>query len=285
MMQRSLLWATALVCLLGSAIGPQTAHAFRPHSTPWHVPSATALAVDPHFNAPLLVAQSDDLYDDASDDSDLWGDEEGDLWDEDDSGLRILDPIQPVNRVIFWFNNKFYFWLLKPTVRVYRVIPEPVRMSVGRFFYNLYSPTHVVNSVLQLKFKDAGSSLTRLVVNSTIGIGGLFDPAEAWLHLSPKPEDFGQTLGHYGVGAGPYVVLPVLGATNLRDMIGRVPDIFLDPLSYLPTLEGLGARSASEVNWTSLDRDTYDGIVRDAIDPYLFIRDAYTQRRIGKIAE
>lgn len=207
---------------------------------------------------------------------------------DDDSELQVADPLEPVNRAFFWFNDKLYFYLLKPVARVYRVIPEPARVSVGNLFSNLAAPVRFVNSLLQFKVKGAGAELARFGVNSTIGILGLFDPAKSWLDLHKSDEDFGQTLGYYGAGNGFYLVLPVLGPSNLRDGIGRVGDYFVDPISsphyfILNDWEKYALKGLNTVNTLSLDKDTYEGIKRDALDPYLFLRNSYTQYRQAKI--
>ncbi len=207
-----------------------------------------------------------------------------DFVDEDMEDVVVSDPIEPFNRAVFWFNDKFYFYLLKPVARAYRIVPKPARVSVSNFFSNVTTPVRFVNSTLQFKFKDAGTELGRFVINSTVGIGGLFDPAKKYVGLRKKEEDFGQTLGRYGVGPGFYLVLPIFGPSNLRDTVGRVPDYFLNPINYIDdTLVQIGVRTFDTVNETSLDKDTYESIKEESLDPYLFIRDAYAQNREGKI--
>ncbi len=204
---------------------------------------------------------------------------------EEEEEVRAFDPIEPFNRGIFWFNDKFYFYLLKPVARAYRVVPEPARVSVSNFFSNLYTPGRLVNSLLQFKFQDGARELVRFVMNSTIGILGLFDPARAVAGLSRKDEDFGQTLGHYGAGGGFYMVWPFFGPTNLRDGLGSLVDGFLDPVYYfhIKAWERFGIKAVDTINATSLDKDTYESIKEEALDPYVTIRNAYTQRREGLI--
>ena len=204
---------------------------------------------------------------------------EDDPFAEESADVRISDPIESFNRASFWFNDKLYFYLLKPVARVYRVVPEQGRTSVSHFFSNLATPIRFANCLLQLKLKDAGTELGRLALNTTVGMGGLLDPAKS-LGMSKKEEDFGQTLGRYGVGQGFYLVIPVLGSSSLRDGVGRVADSYLDPLAYfLEFPERVGAKAYETVNFISLDKDTYEGIKKDSLDPYLFIRNAYDQRR------
>jgi phospholipid-binding lipoprotein MlaA len=207
---------------------------------------------------------------------------------EDEFDLQVSDPIEPVNRAIFWFNDKIYFYLLKPVARGYRIVPKPARNSVANFFSNLTTPVRFANSLLQLKARKAGTELARFVVNSTIGVLGLFDPGKDWLGLKKTDEDFGQTLGFYGAGEGFYLVLPVLGPSSLRDGIGRVGDYFADPISspyyfILNDWEKYALEGLNTVNALSLDKDTYEGIKRDALDPYLFLRNSYSQYRQSKI--
>lgn len=200
----------------------------------------------------------------------------------------INDPLEPFNRGVFWVNDKLYFYLFKPIAKGYRlVIPRQARVSVGNVFSNIATPIRAGNALLQLKFRDFGTEIYRFVINTTFGIGGLFDPAESVAGVKPVIEDFGQTLGYYGAGHGFYLVLPVVGPSSLRDGTGSLVDSFADPFRYadLETLEYFGVKFFDAENRLSLDRDTYEGIVRDAIDPYLFIRSAYAQRRLAQVGE
>jgi phospholipid-binding lipoprotein MlaA len=207
------------------------------------------------------------------------------LFEEEDEVL-ISDPLEPLNRGIFWFNDKLYFYLVKPVARGYRwAVPEPWRIAVQNVFSNLATPIRFVNAGLQGKFSDAGNELTRFAVNTTIGIGGLFDTAKDHFNIRKKVEDTGQTMGHYGVGPGFYLVLPVFGPSNARDAVGLLVDSRLDLLYYLA--EGRtywGLKAFDKVNDLSIDKDTYEGIKKDALDPYLFVRDAFIQYRNNKIA-
>lgn len=197
----------------------------------------------------------------------------------------VSDPLEPINRGLFWFNDKLYFYLMKPVARGYRrVVPELMQVAVQDFFSNLTTPVRFINSGLQFKFRDAGNELLRFAVNTTLGIGGFFDPAEEHFNIRIKDEDTGQTLGHYGFGPGFYLVLPVLGPSNLRDGIGLLADSRLDLVYY--AWEGqdyYAAKVLNAINELSLDKDTYEGIKRDALDPYLFVRDAYIQYRQNKV--
>lgn len=207
-------------------------------------------------------------------------------FDDEDFAL-IADPFESFNRAMFAFNDRLYFYVLKPVVRVYRHVPQPARRSVGNFFDNVRAPVRIVNSLLQLKLIDAGNELLRFGVNSTVGVAGLFDPARRYFGLHGVNEDLGQTLGHYGVGQGFYLVVPIFGPTTLRDGIGGTVDgLYLDPIVVYvdDNAVSAGLYGWNMVNAVSLDRDTYETITREAFDPYSFIRDAYVQRRAAEVA-
>lgn len=197
----------------------------------------------------------------------------------------IADPLETLNRGVFWVNDRLYIYLFKPVAKGLRVVPEPVRTSTSNFFSNLGTPVRVVNTLLQLKIVDTLGELARFLVNSTLGIGGLFDPAAA-MGVPAVDEDFGQTLGSYGIGQGFYLVLPLFGPSSLRDGVGRVGDYFADPLNNALKQEELLALSVLEKETAlSLDKDTYEGIRKNELDPYLFVRNAYAQRRAGQVRE
>ncbi len=205
-----------------------------------------------------------------------------------------FDPLIGYNRLMTRFNDKVYFWVLKPVATGYaRVVPEGARLSVSRFFSNLKYPIRLVNDILQMKPKQAGVETTRFIVNTTVGVAGFFDPAKSWLHLESRPEDFGLTLGRYGVGGGFPLVLPFLGPSNLRDALAMVPDYFLDPVSYLPdddnvmgiNLAVVGVRTYERVNYVSLHLGDYEQMKASALDWYIFLRNAYHQNREAQIRQ
>lgn len=218
---------------------------------------------------------------------DEWA-EENDLFMDEDNG--VADPLEPLNRAFFQFNDKMYFWVLKPVATGYRnVVPEDVRICVRDFFSNLMSPVRAVNSLLQGKVKESGIEVARLLVNSTLGIAGLSDPAKDGFGLTNvNEEDFGQTLGRYGVGDGIYFCWPFLGPSNIRDTLGLVGDFFLNPLSYMTAdnvVAGIGAYAGERVNHTSLTLGDYEQFKESSFDPYLAMRDAYRQHRKSKIKD
>lgn len=214
---------------------------------------------------------------------------EDDLEDEfaEEDGKELLDPLSGYNRVMTKVNDKLYFWVMKPVAKGYRkVVPKSARRGIVRFFNNLLFPVRFINNTLQLKFKRAGTELGRFCVNTTAGVLGFGDPAKKWFGWEAYPEDFGQTLGHYGVGGGFHIVLPLLGPSNLRDLAGMVPDYFLDPVSQVEGEKSeLSVRTVDKVNYTSLHIGEYESLKKDALDLYLFLRDAYEQSRDKKIKE
>ena len=187
------------------------------------------------------------------------------------------DPWQSTNRNIFRFNDYFDQLLVKPVARTYTLfIPRFARQGVGNFFSNIDDINVFVNNLLQLKLGDAASDSGRFLVNSTIGVVGIFDLATDF-GLAKHEEDFGQTLGRWGVGSGPYVMLPVFGASNLRDSFGLVLDTLFNPIQYhedesLKFSLFLLRETDSRAGLLALD-DLITG------DRYLFIREAYIQRR------
>jgi phospholipid-binding lipoprotein MlaA len=213
----------------------------------------------------------------------LFGDE------EEAAEILIGDPLEGFNRVIFAFNDKFYFWLAKPVARGWRALaPRPVRRSLGNFFSNLFAPVRAFNCLLQWKVDDFGNEVGRFMVNTTVGVLGFSDQAKKMTGIGPKKEDFGQTLGVWGFGHGFYFVLPLLGPSSLRDTTGFVADIYLDPIYWTaPEREilYLAIKGGGYVNTVSLDKDTYEGIKRQALDPYVFIRNAYAQKRNADVAK
>ncbi|MFP4573639.1 MAG: VacJ family lipoprotein [Desulfobacterales bacterium] len=205
----------------------------------------------------------------------------------DKPGAKVYDPLAGYNRFMTKVNDRVYFWILKPAASGYAAVtPGFVRKSVNRFFKNLSYPVRFVNNVLQLKLKKAGVETARFAINSTVGIAGLGDPANRWFDLEAYPEDFGQTLGVYGVGEGFHLVLPLLGPSNLRDAFAIIPDRFLKPLYYVePAETGIALGIYDRVNYTSLHLGEYESLKKDAVDWYIFLRNAYESNRKKKIEE
>ncbi|MGH8496270.1 MAG: MlaA family lipoprotein [Gammaproteobacteria bacterium] len=189
------------------------------------------------------------------------------------------DPLEKINRVTYGFNDVFDTWLLRPVAKGYQTItPRPVRRGVNNFFDNLLTPIDIVNSLLQAKFVPALSETGRLVMNTTLGIGGIFDPATD-AGIPKHDEDFGQTLARWGVPAGPYIVVPFLGPSTVRDGIAQYPDSQLTPLVKYHDSNVTGK---AQILFGIATRERLigpDEAIENAIDPYIFRREAYLQNR------
>ena len=201
--------------------------------------------------------------------------------------VEIADPLEPFNRAMHQFNDKLYFWALKPVAQGYKaVVPEPARISVKNFFSNLGFPARFLSCLLQADFSGAATETGRFTINTIWGIGGLLDPSSGKeLDLQMQDTDLGQTLGVYGVGQGFYIVWPVLGPSSPRDSVSDIAgDYFLYPVSYIsPWYAWLGVRAYEEINATSLRIGDYESLKDAAIDPYVAFRDAYIQYRLKKV--
>ena len=198
------------------------------------------------------------------------------------------DPLESVNRVFFEVNDKLYFWILKPVNNVYMVaVPLDFRQCIGNFFDNLAAPVYVVNNLLQGKVADAGIGLSRFLINSTVGVLGLGDPALRSFGLEPKPEDFGQTLGVWGMGEGVYLCLPIIGPLTVRDSLGFAGNVAVHPGNYVTTnfVEGAAYYSADKLNMLSLNPDLYEDMKRYSLDPYISMRQVYLEYRRNKVLD
>ena len=200
-------------------------------------------------------------------------------------GGEVYDPIEPWNRKVFWFNQKVDDYVLKPAADAYVfVTPQFARQGITNFFTNSLYPSTILNSFLQGKVGDGLTDSMRFVVNTTLGIGGLFDPATA-MGLPMNSEDFGQTLGVWGSGPGPYLELPVFGPSNLRDVFHFPVDWFMNvyPGVVQSTAIEAGLTATNVIN-TRAQLDQAIEIRREAaLDPYVFTRSAYDQRRTSMI--
>ncbi|CAG0953799.1 Intermembrane phospholipid transport system lipoprotein MlaA [Methylophilaceae bacterium] len=195
------------------------------------------------------------------------------------------DPLEGFNRGVYKFNDVADKAVLKPVAGAYKaVVPSPVRSGVGNFFGNLNTFVSVINDILQFKFGKAVEGAGRFVINSTFGIAGLIDVA-SMDGIEKRNEDFGQTLGYWGVGSGPYIVLPFLGPSNLRDTTGFVVDtLAFDPITYVddPATRN-SARALKYLDKRAQLLPGSDLLDEAALDPYAFMRDAYSQRRENQI--
>ena len=213
-------------------------------------------------------------------DDDFFGDE----FEEEQA--QIADPLSMWNRAMFHFNDKLYFWVLKPLARGYKAVtPDFFRTGVKNFFRNLTTPIRMVNCALQGKGEAFGIEFTRFLMNTTVGVLGLGSPADNYSRLiRPDEEDLGQTLGKYGIGNGFYIVWPVIGPSTLRDTVGWAGDWFLNPVNYIdPQEASLAVWSFDQVNQTSFRIGDYESLKKAAIDPYIALRDVYIQFRTKKV--
>lgn len=200
-----------------------------------------------------------------------------------DSGQNPDDPWETLNRQTFAFNQGLDFILVRPLAKGYQFItPKPVREGITRVFQNTMEPANAVNNVLQGKVEDGILSLFRLMINSSVGVVGFFDVAQE-VGIERMPEDFGQTLAVWGVPKGPYFVIPVLGPSTVRDTVGLVPELFLDPNTYVGkdwfTWPWWGAKF---VNARERLLPVTD-MLNKTVDPYVATRNAYLQQRQSSI--
>lgn len=233
----------------------------------WSAPSAQANALEPDSTA----FAPDPLFED-------------DGTETTDGPAARTDPLESVNRGTLRINQGIDRWLLDPVTRLYGfILPGPVKSCVRRAFTNLNSPSIAINDLLQREWRDAGMTFARFAVNSTAGVGGLFDPASR-LGWEPHDSDFGQTLALVGVGAGPFLVLPAVGPTTARDGVGAVVDFFLSPGTYIlgPAVQllagGGSGLAAREANLEALQ-----ALRESSVDYYAALRSAYHQHREAQI--
>jgi phospholipid-binding lipoprotein MlaA len=255
--------------------------------TPYHEASANSPL---HKNREITTAKAEQIpstpssEDDSGDD---FSDDELDLFDDEfeEDKVVVADPLSLWNRGMFHFNDKFYFWVLKPVAKAYRAaVPSTARIGVKNFFTNLTTPIRLVNCILQWKWQAANGEFARFLLNSTVGVLGFGNPAKKYPELNPSKEDLGQTLGAYGIGNGFYVVWPFLGPCTLRDSVGLAGDLFLNPVFYVQPIEAaVGIASYEIVNDTSLKIGDYESLKKAAINPYDALRDAYIQHRKSKV--
>ena len=195
-------------------------------------------------------------------------------------GANPADPLEPLNRGIFSFNEGVDRAVLKPVATAYRnVTPVTVRTGVTNFFGNISDIKATVNNLLQAKPEEAADSFFRVTVNTLWGIGGIFDVASE-MRIPKHSEDFGQTLGYWGMSAGPYLVLPLLGPSTVRDSAGLLVDAPLDPVNQadnVPVRNSLTALRA--VNLRANVLEAGDVLDQAALDKYSFAREIYLQRR------
>lgn len=221
--------------------------------------------------------------------------EEDDFAEEFKEEVEDFDPLSGYNRAMTNFNDKFFTYVAIPTAKGYKyIIPKTARIGISNVFDNLGFPIRFINNLLQLKFHNSWEELQRFVLNSTFGVLGLMDVSELNdLGLKEHKEDFGQTLGFYGIGDGFHIVLPFLGPSNLRDTVSLAGDYFVSPLNkgdssyYIPDsdLKSFGLIALKITNKNSFNPDLYENLKKDAIDLYPFLKEIYTKKREKEIKE
>jgi phospholipid-binding lipoprotein MlaA len=198
------------------------------------------------------------------------------------------DPWEGFNEKMFWLNREILDrYILKPVATAWDfVFPDPVQRGFHNFFDNLAVVRRVVNNTLQLKLTGAGTELTRFTINSTIGLVGFFDVAKDAFGIEQRDEDTGQTFGVWGMGPGPYLVLPLLPPLTVRDGIGYAFDIAMTPYMYfIPWYASMGGRATDIVNERSLNLDRFERVAESTVDLYGAVRNAYLQRRAAAIKQ
>ncbi|MEQ1635349.1 MAG: VacJ family lipoprotein [Methylococcales bacterium] len=199
-------------------------------------------------------------------------------------GASAIDPYESFNRPVHKFNSKVDRYLAKPIADGYKMItPEFLQKGVNNFFNNLQDVTVVLNDILQAKFKQSAQDVGRLTINSTVGLGGLFDVASQ-AGLDKHNEDFGQTLAVWGLPQGSYLVLPFLGPTTFRELPGYVVDTASNPASYLGGF-ALPLASVNALNTRANAEGSLQFINEAALDPYVFMRESYLQWRNYQVAD
>ena len=201
---------------------------------------------------------------------------------------EIYDPFEPVNRAIFSFNNVADRVVLEPVAKGYKKLPSPIQSGISNFLSNLRAPLVVVNQLLQGQGENAIQSSGRFIINSTVGLLGIFDVAEK-IGIEEKEEDFGQTLATWGVGDGFYIVLPLFGPSNMRDTSGMLITMVTDPINAYAVSEGEAwlvpmRTAANAVDQRSKIIDEVNALRDNSVDYYAAVRSSYYQNRKAAIA-
>jgi phospholipid-binding lipoprotein MlaA len=211
--------------------------------------------------------------------------DEHDDWDTV-AVVEVHDPIEPVNRGIFWFNHQLYTYVAKPFSKAYKsIFPKWVRHGIGNAYENIKYPIRVVNHTLQGRLDRTATETGRFLVNTTAGVGGVMKPADKIPALADVPKaDTGQTFSKWGAPHGPYLVFPVLGPTTTRDLVGTAGDTALNPVAWVGLLFGGAAwttaiSAPSGAHGVPDQMDRYDMATKDALDPYISARSGYIQYR------
>lgn len=196
------------------------------------------------------------------------------------------DPLEGFNRSMHGFNTFMDKAVFDPVGKVYKtVVPNPLDRGITNFFSNIGELSVIANNILQLKLTRAASDVARFIVNSTMGIGGLFDVATG-MGLPRHDEDFGQTLGHWGIGSGPYLVAPFFGPTTFRDALGFGVDSLLNPVTYVdPDAVRAGLMSLNYIDFKTDNKSARSLIGEASVDEYEFLKNAYLDRRRSLVSD
>jgi phospholipid-binding lipoprotein MlaA len=263
--------------------------------------STTQGAVETNSEVRLIDSVNDPSFEAPSKENEFF-----DPFDEVDHSYVIeYDPLEPINSAVFEFNYRLDKYVVKPVAKFYNFfIPPDVQQSFSNVFQNIRFFPRLLNNLFQAKFQGAGIEFSRFLINSTLGVGGLFDPATIMFKLETPQEDLGQTFGAYGVPPGPFLMIPFLGPFTLRDGIGFIGDSFLDPFNWLVlpfieiadaprllqhdstiTLARLGMTGSETVNLRALTLEKFQGVEEGTLDLYSAVRNAYLQQRRKAIQE
>lgn len=311
------IYALSVVATIGCAGGPARpsvmsgaeaeVHAVvQPAKAPAEKPKGGTLSSDsqtgPKTGATQVEAAAPEAVDQSSDDPFF----DPFAKNDDLAGGEEYDPWEPLNTKIFEFNRQVDRWVLKPIAQGYdAVVPNPVQIGISNVFYNIRFPSRFINNLAQGKMAGAGTEVGRFLLNSTFGLAGLFDVARR-LDITTPEEDTGQTLGYYGVKPGPYLVVPFLPPFTLRDFVGYLGDIALNPINWMvfpiievngiPSLIAHHNRTTSSiaqismrvgeiVNDRSLNLEKFQGVEEATLDLYTAVKNAYIQKRRNQIRE
>lgn len=238
------------------------------------VAAAAADPASPAATPPAAASGSEDDYEDE--------------YADDEKQVTVRDPIEPVNRGVFRVNDVLILYVLEPAAKVEKaVVPWEFRTIVRNMFQNIRFPIRFVNALLQAKWEKSGDEFASFFLNTTVGFLGMADVASIYPGLQHTPEDMGQTFAVWGWQESAFLTLPFFGPSTVRDAVGKVPDIVLDPLFWL--IEGiplsLGVRAGETVNATTFRIGDYEAIKQASLDPYIAIRNGFIQNRIKLINE
>ncbi len=226
------------------------------------------------------VIEEDPFGDHSVSDADF---EEDPFAEEEDDIPPLSDPFERwYNRPVYVFNDYFYEYLMRPVAESYRfIIPEDLRLIIRNMFRNILFPQRLVSSLFQGDFEKTGRVLSRTLINTTLGIGGMFEVANPEFGIKPVDEDFGQAMGKWGIPAGPYIVLPILGPSTARDAVGVTVDAVLNPLFWVVPdfITGASITSGQMVNEISFYIEDIKAFKDGAIDPYISFREFYHESR------